>query len=584
MDKFGLIKTTVTSVMMTSIVVAPTIVHFTTKPTPIHDPTFTKYVKQALEEFGGSEFYSYSGNVEGICAQPRKSGNFNNIVPYLEQRVKEILGSDLDGEVQRITGTTTAGEENCDLMFDVKPTKGCESWKPIILQGHMDMVLDGTKAAQEYAEKYGIQPEIEGNIVHSVNHDTSLGADNGMGLSILLTLLKNRNSFKHGPIRILCTSNEETTTGGAEIIKEIEENKQKVFFPDGKAIDYLINVDAEPRYGIYRSCAGLFDIHFNHEFSVEEIGTGWIPYELWIGNLNGGHSAWDMENYRANADRMAFEFLNELNGTSGQNIKIISYDHNGSEFKSNQIIKNGHLIFAINSNISEQTLNNTKDKLFAEWSEFYTGDDFSKVQFSFAPVHSSSKCLSSSDTANLIKFLGSNKKASLDPLDLQKGLFYGILDMTDDESPRPVASTNIGPIKIDSDSTHVYLTGVSKTRLIDEENIDKISQAYQSGGNETLGYQPIINNIMIPWMPIEDNTMLEWMEDAYRKIGVKPNPIDTRGGVEPAHWIICNPNLKCICVGPEIQNAHSTAETCSIDTIDPCIKALMNVLSRMGTL
>lgn len=73
---------------------------------------------------------------------------------------------------------------------------------------------------------------------------------------------------------------------------------------------------------------------------------------------------------------------------------------------------------------------------------------------------------------------------------------------------------------------------------------------------------------------------LKLLNSVFSPVGVLV--IDTRGGVEPAFWTQYNKDLYCICIGPEIQNAHSTSETCYLDTFDPCIHALINVLSWMG--
>ena len=68
---------------------------------------------------------------------------------------------------------------------------------------------------------------------------TNIGADDGIGIAIILAIAKTRDAFKHGPIRCLFTTDEEQGLIGASHIPD------EWFKYNGEQIQYLINLDSE---------------------------------------------------------------------------------------------------------------------------------------------------------------------------------------------------------------------------------------------------------------------------------------------------------------------------------------------------
>ena len=94
----------------------------------------------------------------------------------------------------------------------IKKCGNKENNEPIILQAHMDMVCVKKENSQHNFEIDPIEVVRNGDIMSA--KDTSLGADQGIGLAFMLLILKSEK-IKHPDLECLFTTEEETTFDGA---------------------------------------------------------------------------------------------------------------------------------------------------------------------------------------------------------------------------------------------------------------------------------------------------------------------------------------------------------------------------------
>ena len=92
--------------------------------------------------------------------------------------------------------------QNC-VVIRKPATKGHESAEPIVLLNHMDMVCVGMKdplndPIDAYTENGWMKAR-----------GTSLGADNGIGLSMALAVLED-DTIVHGPLEVMTTLHQGT--------------------------------------------------------------------------------------------------------------------------------------------------------------------------------------------------------------------------------------------------------------------------------------------------------------------------------------------------------------------------------------
>lgn len=162
---------------------------------------------------------------------------------------------------------TFAKERNYTVEVDaIKNIFISKGTPTLCLQAHYDMVCMG-KAPN-------IETYIEEGIMKA--KDSSLGADNGMAIAMMMQLMDEDKELE-----FLLTSDEEIGLIGAN----------EVAFDLGSK--YMLNLDSEDEAEVYIGCAGGVDITATKQDSYAE-GTGRC-YEVAVKGLVGGHSGVDID-------------------------------------------------------------------------------------------------------------------------------------------------------------------------------------------------------------------------------------------------------------------------------------------------
>lgn len=233
-----------------------------------------------------------------ICSIPHPSGHTAMIADYLMNVGKEL-------------GLDTYRDKADNVIIRKPATPGMENKTTVILQAHYDMVPQANKATNHNFETDPILPRIDGDWVLAT--DTTLGADNGIGMASILAVLASKD-VPHGPIEALFTRDEETGMYGA---KDIEHGILK-----GKI---LLNTDSETDGELYMSCAGGLDIEatFRYQEKEAEQLEDYVAYKVTLGGLLGGHSGIDINLGRLNANKAMFRFLKIAVGC--HSVRLASY-------------------------------------------------------------------------------------------------------------------------------------------------------------------------------------------------------------------------------------------------------------------
>ena len=152
--------------------------------------------------------------------------------------------------------------------------KGNISGDTIAFQAHLDMVCVKNEDSTHDFDTDPIEVVIDGDIVTA--KDTSLGADQGVGLAIMLTLIED-NTIKHPDLEFMFTVEEETTFKGA------------VTFPYDKVLTKkIINLDYCKDDTIAIGSSG--DIANEYIFEGKLIKKELPSYKIIIDGLKGGNS------------------------------------------------------------------------------------------------------------------------------------------------------------------------------------------------------------------------------------------------------------------------------------------------------
>lgn len=99
-------------------------------------------------------------------------------------------------------------EDNGNIIIYKDATTGMENIPMVCLQTHMDMVCVAADGYDIDFLTQGIEQYNDGQFIWSKDRKTSLGADDGIGMAIVLAVLDSKG-VAHGPLECLFTWNEE---------------------------------------------------------------------------------------------------------------------------------------------------------------------------------------------------------------------------------------------------------------------------------------------------------------------------------------------------------------------------------------
>ncbi len=199
-------------------------------------------------------------------------------------------------------GTTLGLETIRDSVGNIiirKPaTPGMEDRKGVILQAHLDMVPQKNSDKVHDFAADPIETIVDEDWVKA--NGTTLGADNGIGVSSIMAVL-SANDIEHGPLEALLTATEETGMDGA--------NGLEAGLLQG---EILINTDSEDEGELYVGCAGGEDCTARFRYKEKKTPKGYVGCKLSITGLKGGHSGIDIPLGRGNAIKIFFRILNHV--------------------------------------------------------------------------------------------------------------------------------------------------------------------------------------------------------------------------------------------------------------------------------
>ncbi len=189
-------------------------------------------------------------------------------------------------------------DEAGNLILKKPASPGCEAMPGVILQGHLDMVCQANAGTQHDFERDPINTVVRDGWVMA--EDTTLGADNGIGVALALAALEEPGLI-HPALEVLLTVNEESGMDGARGLAAGTLH--------GKT---LINLDTEEWGHFYLGCAGGVDVEVRHDCEQEEVPPDYVILRFDVSGLRGGHSGIDIHLGRGNAIKLLAEALRDL--------------------------------------------------------------------------------------------------------------------------------------------------------------------------------------------------------------------------------------------------------------------------------
>ncbi len=431
---------------------------------------------------------------EEIMKIPRESGKEEKIAQYLVSYAKK---NNIEYSL---------GKYNTVFL-----KKNNNSNKTIILQAHSDMVCVSN---DEYDfENKGIPFYKDGDYYKSKN--TSLGADDGIGIAVILAILQENENMPN--IEVMITTQEETTMLGA--------SNFDYSLLSGKT---LISLDGIKEADIESSSAGMCSITISKEILNEESND--IKYKMDISGLMGGHSGDDIHKDRCNAVKLGFNIISKL--------ECIGLYHIDIGEKDNVIPNNGSIVFS--SNFDLDKINGTLKGLSYNLSR-----DDNNLKLSVVQCNQNLKRISNYN--EIINFIN----------ELDDGLIERFK-----EDNFPLLSSNIGKINILDNKIIIKMSVRSSDEYKEEKQLDRIKELCNK-------YNLMFNlDVKKPFFPYKEKSYIrQLLANTYKQLYNKETTVKKIHACMEGGIISSNiDNLDICTIAPTIDNCHSVNERVSISS------------------
>ena len=420
-----------------------------------------------------------------------------------------------------------------NVIIKKSASKGWENKKSIIFQAHTDMVCEKTKESLHDFEKDGIEIiETEETLTAK---DTTLGADDGIGVANLLLLLDDMEIY-HPDIYCLFTVQEEIGMDGA-----------KYFDYSGIDASYLINVDGEEENTAIVGCAG--GVRLQYEKNLEIIEKNADTYKIIVSGLHGGHSGVDINKNRLNSNYLAALILNKL-----ENVQINSFVGGN---KDNAIPNYTEVIFSTSSIDINQKINNILKSL-----NLSEDDRNLKVEVL--------------ETTEINKFIGIEETNNI--IDLLLHLKQGVIEYSKDIEGLVETSGNIGIVNISQGRVII----IEMLRSSDDNKKDYIKSINNNLAKE-YGYK-VTESSSYPGWKYTPNTKIELAYiEAYKEAHNMKEPIvcAIHAGVECGMIYEKMPHLQMISIGPDLKDVHTVKETLYLKSCKSFLDTLLRLIEKL---
>ncbi|MFI4911764.1 MAG: beta-Ala-His dipeptidase [Sedimentisphaeraceae bacterium JB056] len=466
-----------------------------------------------------------------ISLIPRASGKEHGVCKWLENFADENNMSYTELPAENDTAP--------NVIIFIPATDGKKQAPSICLQAHMDMVCQKTPQSKHNFDTDPIELVFEEEWIHA--KDTTLGADNGIGVAMALAAAISSN---HGPLELLFTVDEEGGLGGASAI------------PPGQLDSkYMINLDSEDD-GFIIGCAGGQRFEINKKCSILETPKDSQGFRISLSGLIGGHSGVDINKNRANAIKVCGMLLDMINSKYGLLINSIN---GGSQ--TTAIARDAELI--IKTPASEKQLqvvaNEVSDILRVE----NPSDSELKITIENADIE---KACCSEESAAIITLLNS--------------IDCGAISYCKHFPHIVETSSSIGTIRFDSESGDFALAG--SERSSQNSGLEMVSERNRDTANK-LAFEYNPSTRYSPWQPDTDSKLLTVCCDVYEKLtGKEPCVEIVHAGLECGVIGQMYPEMDMVSFGPLIENAHSPQERVNIESIRTNYKLLLGIIEELA--
>lgn len=462
---------------------------------------------------------------EKLCAIPHGSFHTDAICDYLE------------GFAQAHNLRCIRDEANNLILFKAA-SAGYEDRPAVILQGHLDMVLQKDADVEIDLETQPIDVTHDGTMVYAKG--TTLGADDGIGVAMILALLEDPDAV-HPPLEIIITSEEEVGLLGANAID--------LSMLQGSR---MLNLDTHNEKVLNAGCAGGARVVLELPLVRESCADARV--RIVLEGLKGGHSGSVIGELHANANKAMAELLGQIQQKLPIRLETISGGVAG-----NVIPGSAQAVIACQEEWAEEVKRICH--AYAENLRENFAEPAAEIVATLLPG-TQEPALTQASTEAVLALL--------------QQLPNGVQAWHPDFKGLPMTSLNLGVVTTEDTlklQTNLR-SGVNEKRNALQAQIKALAEAHGCSYEES--------GIYSAWEYRKDSPLRDTIVGLYRKrFAAEPVVRVIHAGLECGVLSEKIPDLDCISMGPTAYDIHTTRERADIASTENGWYFLKDILAAL---
>jgi dipeptidase D len=375
---------------------------------------------------------------------------------------------------------------------------------------------------------------------------TSLGADNGIGLSMALAVLES-NKMVHGPLEVITTTNEEDGMSGASQLS-------KDFLKGRK----VINLDSEDYDTITTGAAGAC-LQFHRIPMKRQPAPGgkhrW--YRIRFEGGLGGHSGVDINKGRCSAVVAMWAILAAIYNEFDFDVASINLGEANASIASS-----ADIILCVPSGEACEFVKSQQD-MMNEWLREEFPDD-QKMTCSIEKCEKLDSVISKDAFEALMGCL--------------EQVPQGVVKMSEAMPGTVETSNNVGRIVTEEDSIFVS----THTRSFIDDDMAALSKEIADTFVAAGATSEVVMSAPA-WQEDQQSAFLQLTSDTFQDVlGWRPRMVAMHFVLEAGFFVEHYPGIQIASIGPRIVEPHSTSERVELKTIEDIWQVLIELLKRLA--
>ncbi|MCD8083382.1 MAG: beta-Ala-His dipeptidase [Clostridiales bacterium] len=455
-----------------------------------------------------------------LSSIPRGSSHEEKVSNWLVQFGKE-------------RGYETFQDDLYNVLIKAPGTPGYENSPTLVFHGHMDMVCKKDVGSEHDFLNEGLDLYIEDGYVRA--RGTTLGADNGIGISYFLALLDSKE-LPHPPIEMAITVMEEMGKVGGDGFHTEKLTGKRMLDMNWHMDDHIL-----------AGCGGDVSVKYQVMKDLEAADPQAESYALNIEGLLGGHCEFDIVLERGNSIKLLARILNNILAEVPETrIATVS-----GGVQNNVIPSEAQAILRVGGGLADK-VRAIVETTYAEIKEEYSVSDPGIAVTLNRTDSDATEVFSSAMAEKLVKSI--------------LLLPNGVISMSFKIEGISECSNNIGLMTTGTDAVEIISTITSLVTTRKHEVVKQMLALADLAGEGVKAEQ--FGTDAPEWNYNPDSKMLKTAVEAYKKVvGKDPEIYVMPASLELGLFQDRVEGLDIVSVGTVTHGVHSPSEEVSIESV-----------------